>query len=99
MFISHSRLSHKLCRRVMALSLSIRSSTLKQRSQTRGQTTIEYVLLIAMVAGVASAFKVFLFPPLIDNLEKVMGEAGGRGSQGGTSNFGSYYSNSQTFKK
>ena len=64
-----------------------------------GQAIVEYVLLIAMAAGVVFVFRQALFDPLIENLEKIGREAGGAASQGGESRYGAHYSNSRTYRK
>lgn len=64
-----------------------------------GQTVVEYVLLMAMVAGLVVTLKVLIMPPLVRTLTMLMNGAGGAASQGGTDRYGSYYTGAGTFKK
>jgi hypothetical protein len=64
-----------------------------------GQAIVEYVLLLALVTGVVVVFRQAFFEPLVNNLQRISKEAGGSASQGGETLYGSFYSNSKTYKK
>jgi hypothetical protein len=60
---------------------------------------VEYILLLAMVAGAATLVRNVMLPKVVDTLSTIMNAAGGKGSQGGADRYGSHYAGSSTFKK
>ncbi len=65
----------------------------KKHEQRRGQSLVEFVLMVAFVAGLVSSVRVLLLPPLTDSLEAQKNQASRRAWKGGVQDTRSYYRN------
>ena len=73
----------------------------KKDDKRRGQTTVEYILLLAMIAGVFAVARQFIEPGVVQNVGTLVGMAqteawlGGKPAVDQTKPLNSYYVNGQ----
>jgi hypothetical protein len=72
-----------------------------RKSSRRGQTTIEYILLLGVIVGIWALFKTLLGPSLVENVKEIVDSVqseawtGGEKSANEDRPFQNYYSNIQ----
>jgi uncharacterized protein (UPF0333 family) len=72
-----------------------------RKSSCRGQTTIEYILLLGVIVGIWALFNTYFGPGLVNNVEKIVASVQSEAWTGGEKSvnedrpFQNYYSNTQ----